>query len=268
MQVNKIYKKIINLLIPWFIPFFILLFWIISSNSGFIPEYILPHPSDVLKTASHYFFGSSQNVPYNARFISDFSVSILRVFLGFAIAALIGIPLALLTGRRKNFNRLFTGIINGVRAVPGITWLPLALIWFGIGLKTTVFLISLAAFFPVYINTHTAVTRFNERFLQAGEMMGLTKKQKVFHILLPGTSAQILAGLRLGLGISWAYLVLGELTGVPNGMGAVIMDARLLGRVDMIIIGIITIAVIGKLSDVLLIKTMSFSFKSVRRLNK
>jgi NitT/TauT family transport system permease protein len=97
-------------------------------------------------------------------------------------------------------------------------------------------------------------------------MMGVRRLRGTFAILLPGAMSHLMTGLRLGLGISWAYLVLGELTGVPNGLGAVIMDARMLGRIDMIIVGIIMIAVIGRVSDKLLQTGIRCCFKSARRM--
>jgi sulfonate transport system permease protein len=156
--------------------------------------------------------------------------------------------------------------VNALRAVPGITWLPLALVWFGIGMKTTIFLVALAAFFPVYLNAAAGAAQVNPLLLQAGAMMGVRRLRGTFAILLPGAMSHLMTGLRLGLGISWAYLVLGELTGVPNGLGAVIMDARMLGRIDMIVVGIIIIAVIGRVTDQVLQGGMRCCFKSARRM--
>jgi NitT/TauT family transport system permease protein len=161
--------------------------------------------------------------------------------------------------------RLLSGSINAVRAVPGISWLPLALVWFGIGMKTTVFLVALAAFFPIYLNAAAGARQVSLLLLQAGAMMGVGRVRGTFAILIPGAMPHIITGLRLGLGISWAYLVLGELTGVPNGLGAVIMDARMLGRIDIIIVGIILIAALGQASDQLLKHLLRICFKSARR---
>jgi len=144
--------------------------------------------------------------------------------------------------------------------------LPLAMVWFGIGMKTTVFLVALAAFFPIYLNTASGARQVNPIHYQAGAMLGVSRLRGVFTILLPASMPQIIAGLRLGLGIAWAYLVLGELTGVPNGLGAVIMDARMLGRIDMIGVGIIVIAILGRVCDLLLHQAMRLAFKSARRL--
>ncbi len=124
----------------------------------------------------------------------------------------LGIPLGIISGRVGLIQKLLGTSINALRAVPGISWLPLSMVWFGIGIKTTVFLIALAAFFPIYINAEAGARQVDPVLLQAGAMMGTSRIRGTFAILIPGAMPQIIAGLRLGLGISWAYLVLGELT--------------------------------------------------------
>jgi sulfonate transport system permease protein len=186
--------------------------------------------------------------------------------LGFFLAVSLGIPLGVLSGRMTICRRLISTTINGLRAVPGICWLPLALVWFGIGMRTTVFLVALAAFFPIYINTAAGTRQVSPLLYQAGAMLGVGRFRGIFAILLPAAMPQIISGLRLGLGLAWAYLVLGELTGVPSGLGAVIMDARMLGRIDIIIVGIIIIAVMGRFSDLLLNTLLRIFFKSARRM--
>ncbi|MBV1751208.1 MAG: ABC transporter permease subunit, partial [Desulfarculus sp.] len=198
-------------------------------------------------------------------FAGDALASLGRVGGGFALAVALGLPLGLISGRLR-FMRLFLDtFINGVRAVPGIAWLPLALVWFGIGFKTTVFLVSLAAFFPIYLGAAAGAMQINPLFLQAGAMMGLGRGQLIFSVLVPAAMPHVVTGLRLGLGIAFAYLVLGELTGVPDGLGAAIMDARMLGRVDIIIMGILLIAIIGRICDLAMVGGLKL-FKSVRRL--
>ncbi|MDO9574849.1 MAG: ABC transporter permease subunit, partial [Candidatus Contubernalis sp.] len=143
--------------------------------------------------------------------------------------------------------------IHALRAVPGIGWLPLAMVWFGIGTKTTVFLIALAAFFPVYLNSTEGALKINPLWKRAALMMGAGRWALLRTVILPAALPSVANGLRIGLGLSWAYLVLGELTGVPDGLGALIMDARMMGHVEIIIVGMIAIAVLGRISDRLLI---------------
>lgn len=252
--------------LPWVVPSLFLFLWIVVSATGLIPTYLLPHPHDIAETGYAYLFGKPGGGPYAGRFLSDAGSSLLRVGCGFAVAVAVGLPLGILSGRLSVIQKLLSTTVNGLRAVPGITWLPLAMIWFGIGMKATVFLVAMAAFFPVFLNAAAGARQVDPLLLQAGAMMGVRRLRGTFAILIPGAMPHLMTGLRLGLGISWAYLVLGELTGVQNGLGAVIMDARMLGRIDMIVVGIIIIAVIGRLTDQLLQGGMRFCFKSARRL--
>ncbi|MGD9309803.1 MAG: ABC transporter permease [Desulfosarcina sp.] len=252
--------------IAWVLPALLLAAWFLASRTGWVADYLLPDPVKIAQTGHNYIFGLPGSAPYAGRFLSDASASLLRVSLGFLLAVALGIPLGIVSGRLPFCRRLLSTTVNGLRAVPGISWLPLALVWFGIGMRTTVFLVALAAFFPIYINTSAGARHVNPILYQAGAMMGVRRLRGIYAILLPAAMPQIMSGLRLGLGIAWAYLVLGELTGVPNGLGAVIMDARMLGRIDVIIVGIIVIAAMGRLSDIMLIGALRLCFKSARRL--
>jgi NitT/TauT family transport system permease protein len=253
-------------MLPWVIPALGVLGWIVVSEIQLLPGYLLPHPIEVLSTGYDYVFGAAGEAMYAGRFLSDAQASLIRVALGFAIAVVVGIPLGVLSGRLRLCQRLLSTPVNALRAVPGICWLPLALVWFGIGLKTTVFLVALAAFFPIYLNTASGIRQVNPILLEAGAMMGIRRFRGTFSILMPSAMPHIIPGLRLGLGISWAYLVLGELTGVHQGLGAVIMDARMVGRIDTIIVGVLIIAVIGRMTDKLLYWFLRCCFKSARRL--
>jgi sulfonate transport system permease protein len=263
---RSVRPKRVSHLLPWAIPSACLLCWFAVSQGGLAPSYLLPHPLDVGAAGYRYIFGARGEGPYAGRFLGDALASLIRVGGGFAIAVVLGLPLGLLSGRTPAIQRLLGTSVNGLRAVPGISWLPLAMVWFGIGTKTTLFLIALAGFFPIYLNAAVGARQIDPLLLQSGAMMGAGKVRRILGILVPGSMPHILSGLRLGLGISWAYLVLGELSGVPNGLGAFIMDARMVGRIDMIVVGIIIIAVIGRLSDQLLKTFMRMCFKSARRM--
>ncbi|MEJ2038833.1 MAG: ABC transporter permease [Desulfosarcinaceae bacterium] len=252
--------------LPWILPAITLLAWYLASETKLVPNYLLPHPLKILAAAHTYVLGPLGSEPYAGRFLDDAVASLIRVFSGFALAVVFGLPLGVLSGRLAAVQQLLDTSLNAVRAVPGICWLPLALVWFGIGMGTTIFLVSLAAFFPVYLNAADGARQVNALLCRSGAMMGVGLFRVEFAILLPASMPQITTGLRLGLGIAWAYLVLGELTGVPNGLGAVIMDARMLGRIDIILVGIIIIAILGRLSDLCLKNGLRLFFKSARRL--
>ena len=255
-----------NRLLPWLLPAAFGAFWVLASALDWVPAYLMPGPGEVLETGRLYILGRAGDGPYAGRFFGDLLASVSRVGLGFFIATALGLPLGIWSGRVPWVRQLFGTSVNALRAVPGITWLPLAMVWFGIGLKTTVFLVALAAFFPIYLNAASGASQVNPVLLRAGAMMGVDRLRGTFAILLPAAMPAIVTGLRLGLGISWAYLVLGELSGVPDGLGAVIMDARMLGRIDMIVVGIILIAILGRVTDLALKKGLTFMFKSAARM--
>lgn len=149
--------------------------------------------------------------------------------------------------------RLFDPFIHIIRMIPGVGWFPIAMVWFGVGNKTTIFLISLAAFFPVYVNTLRAVLDVDPMVINAGRVLGANSRELLWSIILPSSLPGIFSGLRLSMGVCWAYLVLGELTGVNEGLGAVMMDSRMLGNVDMIIVCMIAIAILGRICDLILV---------------
>lgn len=253
--------------LPWILPGLFIAVWFTVSETGLVPVYLMPHPKAILQAMLSYIFADSGSAPYAGRFLSDFYASSVRVILGFLLAVVLGLPLGVLSGRISAIHRIFGMTVNALRAVPGICWLPLALVWFGIGIKTTVFLVATAAFPPIYLSAEAGACQVNPVLLQAGAMLGVSRIRGIFTVLLPAAMPNIVTGLRLGLGVSWAYLVLGELTGVPDGLGAIIMDARMLGRIDIVIVGIILIALIGRLSDSSLHCLMKCCFRSARRVS-
>jgi sulfonate transport system permease protein len=259
-------RETLSLLLPWVFPCLFFVLWVWVSVTKVVPDYLLPHPLTIGKAGYSYVFGEPGAGPYAGRFIRDVSASAVRVGCGFSCAVALGLPLGILSGRIPAIRALLSNPVNALRAVPGISWLPLAMIWFGIGLKTTVFLVALAAFFPIYLNAAAGARQVDPMLLQAGAMLGVGQWRGTFGILVPAAMPHIVTGLRLGLGVAWAYLVLGELSGVPYGLGAIIMDARMLGRTDIIVVGILLVAAIGRASDRLLSFALTLCFKSAGRM--
>jgi sulfonate transport system permease protein len=246
-------KKGIPLFLPFVIPALILVLWELATAPGRLPEYVLPSPRTLALTTWDFFFGTLHLSNYSGTFWRHALASTERVGLGFLLAAVLGVPLGLAAGSIRGVRKLVDMTIQTIRSVPGIGWLPLAIVWFGIGTKTTVFLISLASFFPIYVNSVQGARHVRTIWKRAASMLGSDRWALFTTVILPGSMPSVISGLRVALGLSWAYLVLGELTGVSDGLGAVIMDARMLGQVDIIIVGMISIALMGRLSDRLLL---------------
>ncbi len=234
------------------IPAAVLTIWYSVTRVGLVPAYLLPSPAQLGQVVLDFATGTWHLNPYSGTLWAHVTVSSIRVLHGFALAVIVGLPLGLLSGRMKLVSRLVDPSINLIRSIPGIGWLPLAMVWLGVGENTTVFLIALAAFFPIFINAAQGSRNVPDTYLRAGEMLGANKFSLFTTIVFPAALPSILAGLRLGLGLSWAYLVLGELTGVNQGLGAVMMDSRMLGHVDVVMVSMLYIAVLGWLSDLVL----------------
>lgn len=238
------------------IPASTLIFWCWATSGGAIASYLLPTPLDLGKVGLDFALGNWHLTPYSGTFSEHALHSLLRVMHGFLLAASLGVPLGLLSGRLQIVKRIVEPSINLVRTVPGIAWLPVAMVWFGIGEKTTLFLISLAAFFSIYINAAQGAANVSPLLLRAGRMLGANSYTLFATVVLPASFPSLVAGLRIGLGTSWAYVVLGELTGVNKGLGAVMMDARMLGHIDVGMVTMIYIAVLGGLSDKVLLGSL------------
>ncbi len=253
-------------IVPCLLPGVLLVLWQTATACGLAPEYLLPSPATVWEAARAYLGLSLEaSDAYAGRFGTDLAASLGRVGWGYMLAVVPGVLLGLASGRNPWLSRLLSPLINGVRSVPGISWLPLVLLWFGIGFRATTVLIALAGFFPAYLNAAAGSASVPPILIRAGEMLGLSRRAIFFRIIIPSSMPQIRTGLRIALGMSFSYLVLGELTGVPDGLGATIMDARLSGRVDLLFSGIFFIALAGWLCDLLLVRLLSVLSVSLRR---
>ena len=236
------------------LPVLLLLGWYGMVEGGAIPSYLLPGPLSILQVMVDFANGVGKLTPYSGKLLENLSTSLLRVIVGFAIALAFGLLLGFLTGRIAVVKRILDPTVHAIRTVPGIGWLPIAMVWFGVGEGTTVFLIALAAFFPIYINTAHGASEVPVLLIRAGRMLGADKVSLFQTVILPSAFPSVVVGLRLGLGVSWAYLVLGELTGVSTGLGAVMMDSRMMGQVEMILVSMVCIAIMGILTDRFLLR--------------
>lgn len=250
-QNNLIRKRYLS--IDWLklvFPIGIIIFWQLATSVFNLPEYIIPSPKHLIFVLVDFIWGIGEMTPYSGGFFTHSLASIGRVLGGFSIAFSFGLPLGMITGRFTLVNRMIDPLIQLVRTIPGIGWLPIAMVWFGVGGKTTIFLIALGAFFPIYVNTSQGVREIPTKTIRAAKILGASGVKFFSTVILPASMSSLFSGVRLGLGISWAFVVLGELTGVTKGLGAIMMDARMLGHVDMIMVSMFCIAFWGRVSDI------------------
>jgi ABC-type nitrate/sulfonate/bicarbonate transport system permease component len=231
------------------IPLFLILIWQGLSSIQVIPSYKLPSPVEIV-------FGFKDlllvGVPPGHLLHKHMLYSLYRVALGYAVAAMLAIPLGLLMGWSTRFLRLIRPLIELVRPIPPLAWIPIAILWFGIGIKSAAFIIFLGAFFPILLNTISGVLSIHPILIEAARTLHATERDIFLKVLLPGAVPSIFVGMRIGIGIGWMTLVAAEFTGVKEGygLGYMIMTARDIQRPDEILAGMLIIGVIGLFIDI------------------
>ncbi len=185
--------------------------------------------------------------------IQHIYVSVGRVLLGFFIAAITAIPLGLLLGIKPLIKDILTPIIEPIRFIPPIAWIPLAIVLL-VGITRYTFIIWIGAFFPILLNTIAGVKRTSIILIQMAKSFGSSKNQIIYKIIIPSSLPEIMTGLRVGLGVGWMCIVAAEMIGgEPLGLGRLIIKYAGLLRLDVIIAGMITIGIIGLLMNYIML---------------
>ena len=179
-------------------------------------------------------------------------ISTERVFQGFAWGAVIAIGLGLLVGLSRLADQLLGPTIQAVRAIPSLAWVPLFVLWLGIGEEPKITLVAVGVFFPVYANLYSGIRQIDRKLIEAASAYGYRRLSLAAEVMLPAALPSLFTGLRLGLAQGWLFLVAAELIGASQGLGFLLIDGQNSGRADIIVLSIIILAVIGKLTDWLL----------------
>lgn len=228
------------------VPAVLLLGWWAATRNS--PYGLVPSPGDVVSALSDLATGSEGDA-FSGRLPAHVLASMERVYGAFLLACLAALPLGLLMGRSRLAHLLLDPLLQLLRPVPVTAWLPMSMILFGLGARSAFFLVALGAFFPVLVNTVFAVRSVEPRLFEAASMLGVSRARMFPLVVLPASLPGIFTGLRLGLGFAWVVIVVGEMTGVQTGLGAMIMDARQLSRSDVVVAGMVVIGALGFLSD-------------------
>ncbi len=210
---------------------------------------LIPSPRQVAVMMYDFSFGGIYDDAFSATILTHIWKSMTRVYGGFFLAAAIGIPLGLMIGRLKILRQLLDPTINVLRPIPVTAWLPLSMIFFGLGPNAAIFLVFLGAFYPILLNTTFGVRSVDPRLFEAAAMLGCSGSAMFRQIVFPAALPSIFNGLRIAHGFAWILIVVGEMTGVPTGLGSVIMDGRTLSRTDLVVTGMIVIGAMGFMTD-------------------
>lgn len=235
-------------------PAAILLLWQIFSEIGFVRRSVLPPPSEVLWVWYDLVTGSTDVAGrYSGTWLDHAWASTWRVFAGFGWGVALGTFVGLLIGLSKVMERVLDPTVQVLRNIPVTAWVPLSLVFFGIGNAPAMFLIGLGAFFPAAINSTHGVRQINVTLIKAAKMMGANESELLSRVILPAALPSILTGVRLSMGIAWVLVVVAEILAVRSGLGYLLNDAYLFYRNDVVIAAMLSIGVLGFLSDRLVV---------------
>jgi sulfonate transport system permease protein len=234
-------SRLIRLTSPWVVPLGLLLVWQIFAGSGLIPHRILPSPLEVMQAGLH--------LTLTGELPLHLWESFQRALIGLLIGGTIGFVFALLNGLFGPANLLFDSSLQMLRNVPHLAMIPLVILWFGIGEPAKMFLIVIGVFFPIYVNTVHGIRSTDPKLIEMGRIYGLTPWELLVTVVLPSALPSILVGLRYALGIMWLTLIVAETIACDNGIGYMTMNAREFLQTDVVLVGILLYAILGKLAD-------------------
>ncbi|GFH43315.1 ABC transporter permease [Lactococcus hodotermopsidis] len=230
--------------VPLILPLLIVMAWYTATTLEVVPTLILPKLGTIGAEMQHQLIGGT--------IIEDLRISLLRIAKGYALATSIGVLLGVLMGMSPKVYRVFSLTFTAIRQIPMIAWVPLLVMWFGIGEESKVAVIFMASYFPVLVNTMSGIGRTDKKLLEVGQMYQLSKWQLFTKIYLPSALPSIFVGLKLGLGISWMAVVGAEMIAASSGIGFRLNDARALMQFPIVFCGMIAIAVVGLVLDAIL----------------
>ena len=210
---------------------------------GLIPDYVMPPPSELVFSFIDLAHGPLWN---------DIAASLLRVLAGFIIGTALAVIVGSVVGLSRNAEAWLDPTFQALRSVPSLAWVPLLLIWIGIDESSKVTLISIGAFFPMYLNLVAGIRNVDRKLVEVGTLYQYSRVRMVAKIILPAALPSLLTGLRSGLSMAWLCVVAAELLAATNGIGYMLTDGRETSRPDLVLVAIITLAVMGKISDSLL----------------
>lgn len=222
----------------------IALVWSVSGATGQINTVVMPSLGTVVETFCTDLVDGS--------LLLALGISIRRVLLGYLISALLGIGLGIIIGLSVHMQRLTNLVIQILRPIPPIAWIPLVILWMGIGEGSKVFLIFLGGFFPVLINVTDGIRYTDKKLTEVAAVMETPKLKYITQLVIPAAMPSIFTGLRVSLGSCWTCVVAAELVASTSGIGYMISNARNFGQMDVVIVGMLAIGIVGKIMDVIL----------------
>ncbi|NEX61979.1 aliphatic sulfonate ABC transporter permease SsuC [Noviherbaspirillum galbum] len=230
-------------LLPWAVPVLLLALWEWSSAAGWLSSRVLPEPVAVLRAAVE--------LASSGELWGHLKTSAWRAMSAFAVGGGLGLLLGLLTGTFRTAETLLDTTLQMIRNIPALALIPLVILWFGIDETAKLFLVSVGVFFPVYLNTFHGIRSVDKGLIEMARSYGLSGWPLYRDVILPGALPSILVGVRFALGLVWVLLIVSETISAQSGIGYMTMNAREFLQTDVVLVGILLYALLGKLADML-----------------
>ncbi len=240
------------------VPIVLLALWQWLSSQAIVNPMILPAPTRVLARWWEYLMPAQAYDPatsgylawmFSGEMIRDAYASMYRVTAGFLAGAILALPLGLMMGANDRVYKLFNPLIQILRPIPPIAFIPLSILWFGLGNPPAIFLIVIGAFFPILMNTIAGVRNVDGIYIRAARSLGASQTTMFLRVILPAATPYILTGMRIGVGTAFIVVIVAEMIAVNNGLGYRILEAREFFWSDKIIAGMFTIGLLGLAID-------------------
>nr|WP_245548486.1 ABC transporter permease [Gracilibacillus lacisalsi] len=223
------------------IPVLLIIIWEILCRAGVVPSNQLPAPSTIVEKII--------SMAQDGSLWGHVWITTYRVLVGFVIGTVAAIVLGSFVGFYKKAEQLFDPMIQAFRSIPSLAWVPLFILWLGIGETSKVTMIAVGVFFPVYLNIVSGILGVDRKLIEVGKMYGLNTLQLVKRIILPASLPSFLVGMRSGLGLGWMFVVAAELMGASQGLGFLLVFGQNMSSPETILASIILFAIIGKITD-------------------
>lgn len=211
--------------------------WQALTGLGIVEGFLLPSPMAVA--------AALVDMAIEGSLWTHLSASLVRVFVGFFLACVVGMLLGLVCGWWRSVSDYVRPVIEALRPIPPLAWIPITILWFGLGDSASYFLVFLGAFFPAFVATYTAVRGLDRNQMNAALCLGATPWQLFFDVLIPASLPIILPGLRIALGVGWMCVVTAELIAAQTGLGYLIQQSRMLFQINNVVAGMVTIGLVG-----------------------
>jgi sulfonate transport system permease protein len=226
---------------PWALPAALIIGWQVAAQFGWLSSRILPEPWSVLK--------AFWTLALSGELWTHLRTSVWRASAGFAVGAGLGLLLGILTGTSRRAETLLDTTLQMIRNIPALALIPLVILWFGIDEAAKLFLLAVGVFFPVYLNTFHGIRSADQGLLEMARSYGLSGWPLYANVILPAALPSILLGIRFSLGLVWVLLIVAETISAQSGIGYMTMNAREFLQTDVVMVGILLYALLGKGAD-------------------